>query len=66
MREPTTEGRDRLIAAAMAIRANCKRHTRGCGECPFADHKSARCTLFTAPPREWVVGEEREERDVTA
>lgn len=47
-------GRDILIAAAMALRNNCRRRPQSCGKCPFYEHSRVpSCLLTTTSPSEW-------------
>ena len=54
-------GRDILIAAAMALRNNCRRRPCHCDNCTFHDpDASPSCRLNTTPPSEWLMPGEQQ------
>lgn len=55
-REKDESARTRLLAAAMAIRANC-RHGKKCKDCLFHD-EDGECALACTPPKDWTFEEE--------
>lgn len=52
-------GRNILIAAAMALRNNCRRRPAHCDACVFYNPKAdPHCILYTTPPSEWLMLDE--------